>query len=92
MLGSMAAMPVPGLDTDAAAADLDQYLFEAGIEASVATWPVRAARARPHDPPRSILLRISAAPYNEPADFDRLASVMASRMGVALSTPGSAVG
>ena len=92
MLGSMAAMPVPGLDTDAAAADLDQYLFEAGIEASVATWPVRAARARPDDPPRSILLRISAAPYNEPADFDRLASVMASRMGVALSTPGSAVG
>ena len=80
MLGSMAAMPVPDIVTDAAAADFDRYLFDAGIEASVATWPVRAARARAEDPPRSVLLRVSAAPYNEPADFDRLASVVARRL------------
>ena len=55
-------------------------------------WPVRAARARTDDPPRSVLLRISAAPYNEPADFDRLASVVAGRVGKALTTPGPAGG
>ena len=36
-------------------------------------WPVRAARHAPDDPPRLVLLRLSAQRYNEPADFDRLA-------------------
>jgi isopenicillin-N epimerase len=85
MLGSMAAMPVPGIATDGAAAELDASLYDEGIEASVAPWPVRAARARPEDPPRSVLLRVSAAPYNEPADFDRLASVLAARSGTVLA-------
>ena len=86
MLGSMAAMPVPGVASDTAAVDLDRYLYEAGIEASVAPWPVRAARARPEDPPQSVLLRVSAAPYNEPADFDRLASVLSARSDVHAGT------
>jgi len=40
-------------------------------------WPVRAARHAPTDPPRLVLLRLSAQRYNEPADFDRLAEAVA---------------
>ena len=40
-------------------------------------WPVRAARQAPTDPPRLVLLRLSAQRYNEPADFDRLAEAVA---------------
>jgi isopenicillin-N epimerase len=80
MLGAMAAMPLPGVATEAAAIDLDRRIFGDGIEVPLNAWPVRAARARPDDAPQAVLLRISAALYNEPADYDRLASVVARRL------------
>ena len=52
-------------------------LFAEGFEVPLTTWPVRAARARPDDEPRIVSLRISAAPYNEPPDYDALAAVLA---------------
>ncbi len=83
MLGSMAAMPLPGVSTEADAVELDRRIFADGIEVPLVAWPVRAARDRPVDPPRAVLLRISAQRYNEPADYDRLASVVARRLSEA---------
>jgi isopenicillin-N epimerase len=77
MLGSMAAIPLPGLATEAEAIELDRRSFADGIEVPLQPWPVRAARARPEDPPRLALLRLSAAPYNEPADYDTAGSIVA---------------
>jgi isopenicillin-N epimerase len=77
MLGSMAAIPLPGHWTEDAAIDLDVRIFADGIEAPLQPWPVRAARARPDDQPRAIVLRLSAALYNEPADYDALGTVVA---------------
>lgn len=74
MIGSMVAIPYPGLATDADAIDLERRLFADGFEVPLMPWPVRAARPRPEDPPRALLLRLSAAPYNEPADYEALAS------------------
>jgi isopenicillin-N epimerase len=80
MLGSMAALPVPGLSDDAAAEALGRALeFEDGIQVPVGGWPVRAAWVG--DRPDQVLIRISAQRYNESADYDRLAEALVRRLG-----------
>jgi hypothetical protein len=80
MLGSMAALPVPGLRDDAAAEALGRALeFEDRIQVPIGGWPVRAAWAG--DGPERVLLRISAQRYNEPTDYDRLADALIRRLG-----------
>ena len=80
MLGSMAALPVPGLHDEAAAEALGLALeTEDRIQVPLVGWPVRAARAT--EQPDRILIRISAQRYNEPADYDRLAEALARRLG-----------
>lgn len=80
MLGAMAAIPLPGLANEAAI-ELDRDLFAAGFEVPLPTWPVRAARTAPDDPPKVVTVRVSAAPYNEPADYDGLGAALARRIG-----------
>jgi isopenicillin-N epimerase len=81
LLGSMAALPLPGVATDAAAADLhDALVDEDGIEVPFPSWPVRAARPGPDDPPALVLVRISAQRYVEDADIERLASALRRRL------------
>jgi isopenicillin-N epimerase len=75
MLGSMAALPIDAVPDEAAAKALGRRLLdEHRIQVPIGPWPVRAARdaaARPR-----ILVRISAQRYNEPADYERLASAL----------------
>jgi isopenicillin-N epimerase len=76
MLGSMAAVPVPGIAGDADAAALSQRLYdEHRIEVPIGGWPVRAARPA-EAPPRQIVLRVSAQRYNEAADYVALATAL----------------
>ncbi len=81
MVGSMAALPIPGLHDDAAAAAaLGRALeLEVRIQVPIGGWPVRAAWAG--DGPDQLLVRISAQRYNEPADYDRLAEALVRRLG-----------
>jgi isopenicillin-N epimerase len=83
MLGSMAALPVPGLHDEAAAEALGLALeTEDRIQVPLVGWPVRAARSTGDTGhPDRILIRISAQRYNEPADYDRLAEALARRLG-----------
>ena len=75
MLGSMAALPLPGVtDEDAATVLGRRLLDEHRIQVPVGPWPVRAARAGGVEP--RFLIRISAQRYNEPADYDRLAEAL----------------
>ena len=75
MLGSMAALPVPGLQNDASAESLTRRLAtEDRIQVPVGGWPVRAARDGQH--PEQVLIRISAQRYNELADYERLAEAL----------------
>lgn len=84
MLGSMAALPLPGLSRDADAVALHDALIDGDrIEVPIPTWPVRGARARPDDPPAAALVRISAQRYVERSDLERLASVLAGRLAAA---------
>ncbi len=79
MLGSMAALPVPGLRDDSAAEALREQLErEDGIQVPIGGWPVRAARTA--DDPEQVLIRISAQLYNEAADYDRLAAALGRRL------------
>ncbi|MEA2675969.1 MAG: isopenicillin-N epimerase [Chloroflexota bacterium] len=90
MLGSLAAIELPDSvepSPVAPATDADQHATypndplrdalsdEDLIEVPVFTWPHTPADTAP----RRRLLRISAQLYNEPADYDRLASVLAAR-------------
>jgi isopenicillin-N epimerase len=85
MVGSMAAVRVPGLGSDDEALALIKALYdEARIEIPFFGWPVRAARARPSDPPSVGLVRVSGQRYNEPADVDRLIDEL-TRRGVGTS-------
>jgi isopenicillin-N epimerase len=79
MLGAMAAVPLPlpaGVEaTDELAATLRSRLrAEHRFVVPVSAWPVRAAR--PRSGAEQLLLRVSAQRYNEPADYERLASVL----------------
>ncbi len=76
MLGSMAALPLVRVPDEPAARELGRRLLEEHrIQVPVGPWPVRAARADGREP--TILIRISAQRYNEPADYDRLADALA---------------
>jgi len=84
MIGSMAALPIPGLTTDAQATALHAALIdEDRIEVPIPTWPVLGARARTSDPPAAVLIRVSAQRYVEPGDVDRLAEVLGRRLTAA---------
>jgi isopenicillin-N epimerase len=87
MIGSMAAIRLPTLRSDAEADALNLALYrDDRIEVPIMGWPVAGARARATDPPQAFLVRISAQRYNEPVDFGRLAHALA-RRGLG-STPG----
>jgi isopenicillin-N epimerase len=80
MLGSMAALPLPGVDDVVTAEALKATLErEDRIQVPIGPWPVRAALAEGAVP--RILLRVSAQRYNEPADYDRLAEALERRSG-----------
>jgi len=72
MIGSMAAVTLPGIATDADALLLKAHLEADRIEIPVVGWPVRAARALADDPPSGVVLRLSAQRYNDPSDVERL--------------------
>lgn len=73
MVGSMPTIRVPGLTTDDEAFELLTTLHhESRIEVPFFGWPVRGARERVSDPPREVLIRVSAQRYNEPTDIDAL--------------------
>jgi hypothetical protein len=79
MVGSMAALPLPGVVGEAAAAALSAALAaEDGIQVPIGGWPVPAAR--PDDATPRILVRISAQRYNERADYERLAEELGRRL------------
>jgi len=84
LIGSMAAAPIPGLRTDAQAAWLHEELFdEDQIEVPIVPWPVPGARPRPTDPPRSVLVRVSAQRYNDSGDIERLVDALGRRLTAA---------
>ena len=84
MLGSMAALPVPGLTSDVDAVALHDHLIDdERIEVPIPVWPVRGARRRPDDQPTTVLIRVSAQRYVERSDIERLASVLARRLTAA---------
>ncbi len=64
--GAMATLRVPGPGTPPAAALLRERLLEAGCDA-----PVHALQG-------GLWLRLSAQAYNEPADYDRLGTILQS--------------
>jgi len=79
MLGSMAALALPGVADEAAAEALGRRLeLEDRIQVPIGGFPVPAART--DGIARWFLIRISAQRYNEPADFERLATALARRL------------
>jgi isopenicillin-N epimerase len=89
LIGSMAAVRLPALRSDAEAEALNASLYaEDHIEVPIVAWPVRGARAALADPPNVVAVRISAQRYNEPADYERLVEALA-RRGLARSGLGS---
>ena len=86
MIGSMAAMPLPGVVGEAAAVARGAALAtEDGIQVPIGGWPVPAARTDDATP--RILVRISAQRYNERSDYERLADALVRRIGIG---PGAA--
>jgi isopenicillin-N epimerase len=84
LIGSMAAVPIPGLQTDHEAAWLHEALFdEDRVEVPIVPFPVPGARPRPTDPPRSVLVRVSAQRYNDSDDIDRLVTALGRRLTAA---------
>ena len=79
MLGSMAALPLPGVAVGATEAFHDALESEDSIQVPIIGWPVRAALDGSVEP--RVLLRISAQRYNEPADYERLGAVLRRRLG-----------
>ena len=80
LIGSMAAVPIPGLATDVEAEALHLELVDDRIEVPVHGWPVRGARAAPTDAPRVVVARVSAQRYTEPADIGRLVEALGRRL------------
>ena len=80
--GSMAIVPLPlPARNDAIQALKVELMDEDHIEVPISGFPAPAARRRPSDPPSAVALRISAMRYNEPGDYERLASALARRLG-----------
>lgn len=86
MLGSMAAVPLPGLaPTPAAAASLQAALLdEERIEVPVFPFPVPAALSSGARASTAIL-RVSAQRYNQPDEYQVLATSLARRLRAARS-------
>ena len=81
LIGSMAAVPIPGLRTDEDAAWLHATLFdEDRIEIPIVPWPVPGARPHPTDPPTSVLVRVSAQRYNDSGDIAGLVAALGRRL------------
>ena len=81
MLGSMAAIPLPGLAaTPEAARRLQAQLFdEERIEVPIIAVPVPAARPA-GSAPAGVVVRISAQQYNQPEEYQALAVALATRL------------
>ena len=81
MLGSMAAIPLPGIaHTEEAARRLHDALFEEQrIEVAVYAFPVPAA-LEPGRAPTMTILRLSAQRYNLPEEYQALAVALAARL------------
>ena len=77
MIGSMVAVPLPGVATDADALLLKKHLEADRIEIPVVGWPVRAARTVADDQPSRVLVRLAAQRYNDPSDVQRLVASLA---------------
>jgi len=92
MLGSMAAVPLPGIAlTRAAARALQEALFdEDRIEVPVYPFPAPAA-LEAGGGPSAVILRVSAQRYNRPEEYDALAASLAKRLRAA-SSPRSLLG
>ena len=88
MIGSMAAVPLPG---PVAAPDRDPLgtrLYERHrIEVPIVGFPVPAA-LDPGGDPAQRLVRLSAAPYNVAADYDRLAEALTTELEAEATLPG----
>jgi isopenicillin-N epimerase len=91
MLGSMASIPLPGVQEGGEVQGIDLYgdpvhdalVEQDAIQIVTTPWPQRPAGGR-----WQRLLRISAAAYNEIGDYERLAAALPS----ALATAGSGSG
>ena len=81
MLGSMAAVPLPGIAATVAAAQrLQAELFdEERIEVPIFPFPVPAAIEDGAGPSR-LLVRVSAQAYNRPEEYQALAASLARRL------------
>jgi isopenicillin-N epimerase len=80
MLAAMAAIPLPGIGSRAAAERLAADLYEEDrIEVAINLWPVAGARD-PGEPARYALLRVSAQAYNRIEDYQRLAESLRRRL------------
>jgi isopenicillin-N epimerase len=78
MIGSMASIPLPWERTPGVVQGVDLYgdpvhgaLLEAGLQTMVTPWP-----QRPEAGAWRRLIRLSAAAYNDRAQFERLAAVL----------------
>ncbi len=84
LIGSMSAVVLPRLQTDADAQELHRVLFdEDRVEVPVVPFPVPGARGSPTDPPKSLLVRVSAQRYNDAGDIDQLISALERRLTAA---------
>jgi len=80
MIGSMAALTLPGVATDGDALAIHRALVDDGFEVPVHGWPVAAARAAGAGP-AAVVVRLSAQRYNELADYEALGIALTRRLG-----------
>lgn len=81
MIGSMAAVPIAWPPTAEHATRLHDALIDKDrIEVPIVSWPVPGARSSPTDPPRSILVRVSAQRYNDSGDIALLVAALGRRL------------
>ncbi len=84
LIGSMAAIPIPGAPHQPDRDPLQAYLFDAhrvevpinGFPVPGATGPADRAADGPGAAARQRVIRISAASYNRPEQYDRLAAAL----------------